>query len=147
MSHTSKVRMGDRRGEQRETVAVEWHARGCRHRLLRVFLTPDGWHVLGDSFKEHPREWLNRVRPEVEGVPLTLADRDAGKAAFPTLRKVRGVDRTLAHDTSGWDAVTFEVGCGHGTTTGSTSALAEQCLEFRRTRRKVVLTQDVGGIR
>lgn len=121
----------------RQTRAIEWHRRGCRHGLLKVYLTPGGWQVIGDNFRVHPDEWETRV--ELERV--TVADHFAGKAFIPNIRRFGGFRKTLPLEPAGWPAdALFTVGCDDGVTEAPLAWLGEDVSKFRTTRRRVSRT-------
>lgn len=94
--------------------------RGCNDRLARVYVTPDGFHVLGDEFTLPPDEFIAREHVDssgapvvVDGLELTLGNWQAGRFVIES-RAVSGVDRVLPADITGWDAAArFELGCKH----------------------------------
>ncbi len=108
---------------------VVWRRSGCcRARLLRVFLTPQGWHVLGDGFRLTSGDWLER-----------LGERDADpRTVYLDKRRVEGVEQMLPLDLGQWpQGGEFEVGCGDAATWVAIAVLAQHCAEARRTRRCV----------
>lgn len=128
---------------------VTWRRTGCcRSRLLRVLLSPRGWHVLGDDFRVPPAEWLRRLgggeAPEVEGAPLTMDRIRAGEVAVLGLRKVDGVARLLPLLTESWEGATIEVGCDHCRGTASLSWLAEDCERAKAATRAVTRPVECG---
>lgn len=128
---------------------VTWRRKeaGCRCRLLRLFLAPDGWHLLGDDYRVHPRTWLEWITGDEGELPTlddgTVADldaRDAGKVGFANLRNVRGMDERLPLDLAEWprDGLRFSVGCKHGGWMLAPLAwLAEDARRARDTRKPV----------
>lgn len=154
-SRTARIRVGDRTRDRRNAPlpVVTWRALGCRHRLMRVFLTPSGWHLLTDGFRVNPEEWLRRIgavdatgNPETleDGTEVSLAARDDGRLAFFNLREVAGLDKILSLDIDDWPQVRFEVGCNCGAALFRLSEVAEDCRKFRETRRRVQSRKPVG---
>jgi hypothetical protein len=81
---------------------VTWFHAGCRRRVLRLYLTPNGWFMLSERFSLPLDQWLDRVglsRAEYEAGVVT----DAGR--------VNGHQRTLPLTTSDWPQGEFEIGC------------------------------------
>lgn len=94
---------------------VVWKRKGCRHRLLRVFLDPEGWHVVTDGFREDAAAWMERMKaakPDNSDSNFSLDAHRSGAAFYAGIRDVEGIYRTLPLETAGWPAgVTFEIGC------------------------------------
>lgn len=108
------------------------------HRLLRVFLSPDGWHLMGDRLRVPVEEWLQRT-----GSDLTVEDLRDGSAEAMNKRTVQGVDRALPLDIDAWPAgVRFEVGCRCGTVWAHLDWLADDARRARDTRTQVVRHLD-----
>ena len=107
-----------------------------RHLMLRVFLTRDGWHVLGESMRVSMEEWLRRT-----GSPFTVEQMRGKEAAAMAARKVSGVDKVLPMDLDAWSAtVKFEAGCRCGSAWFTINQLAADCRQARDTRHPVVRT-------
>ena len=122
---------------------IEWRASGCRCRLLRTFLSPAGWRVIGDRFRETPRDALGRVL-KAEDVDTFLVARAAAPAPGFSIRIVPGVDVDLAPMVEDWSHADFEVGCDHGTTWTTTRKLADDVLAVRRSHTAVFRTVEYG---
>ena len=96
---------------------------GCRDRLGRVYVTPDGFYLLTDSFTVTPDEWLQRPEnrgPDggpliANGVAMTVENLRAGLfTVLGDARTVRGLERLLPLDLQSWDTgARFELGCEH----------------------------------
>ncbi len=133
---TTRVRMTDDLRRNRQDPRAEdahtpplviWRRSGCcRARLLRVFLTPEGWHVLVDGFRLTTGEWLERL-----GEP----DADRRAVYLGGKRRVGGGEHTLPLDLAQWPQEgKFEVGCGEAVTLIATAVLSQHCAEARQTR-------------
>ena len=126
----------DPRFAHSDPVVVWWCHHKPRRRVLQVFLTRNGWHVLGNRFRVSMDDWLKRGDSE-----LTAEDIRDGKAAVMDGRRVTGVDKWLQLNIDLWpETGTFEVGC----TCHATSAiqaeitwLAEDCRHARDQRRVI----------
>lgn len=111
--HTRRVRMSARTKHPQfghsPPVVIWWCRQKPRRRILQVFLTRDGWHVLGNELRVPMDDWLKRT-----GSDLTVEDLREGKAVPMHGREVSGVDKWLPLDIDSWepDTGTFEVGCG-----------------------------------
>lgn len=112
-----------RRGPGVGDPMAEWE-NTCRCRLARLYLTPEGWHFIGNDRRvHHPTDWLHRymTTPDGEpvtdehGTPVTLDARDAGQITFNEFRKVRGVSDTFPLEIDDWPTpYRIPVGCDHG---------------------------------
>lgn len=124
--------------EMQSTLAVVvWRAKPCNCRVLRVFLTPDGWQLLGESFHISAEEWFERVAPDApshDGVPITLESYRAGLIGAFNLRDVEGIERMLPLDFTEWPTAKFEVGCDHGHEYRSVADVLADCEAVRATR-------------
>lgn len=125
-------------GRHSGPAAVLWHRRGCcRRRLLRVYRGPLGWHVLGDSFRLRPDDWLRRTgftNPQGEPIDLaghsaTMEAHRAGEVYFANLRRVRGMKHWFPVLLDEWEppTETFEVGCDHAITLVPVAVLLADC--------------------
>jgi hypothetical protein len=80
---------------------VTWRRAGCRHRLLRVYLSPGGWQVVGEPFRERSDDWLAR---------LPAHKRD--QTDMSNKRKVPANTMVFPLDIDAWSKSThLEVGC------------------------------------
>lgn len=134
-------------GEQRVSVMVTWYARTDKQprRLLRLTVAADGWHIVTDDFRVHPRAWLERVQPTLDdGTPATLELRDAGKVGFTNLRHFASADLVLPHDLDEWGSGRrFEVGCdAWGLGHANLDALRDDARRAIATRRAVRVSVD-----
>lgn len=139
--HTKRIRLSARtkhpKYEHSPPVVVWWCRHKPRRRILRVFLTRGGWHVLGNEFRVPMEEWLKRV-----GSDLTAEDIHAGRATTMSGRDVSGVDQWLPLDIDSWQpsAGTFEVGCAcraESPRNADIKWLAEDCRHAREERRAI----------
>ena len=161
-SLTTRIRVSDRIIRQGGAVPVTyqhagpmvvWHRRGCRCRLLRVFLSPEGWTLLAEDFRVKPDDWLRRIDAvdeagnprEVDGVPVTVEARDEGQLWLANLRQVQGIERQYPLDVDSWPdpLAHFEVGCDDETSDALLSDVADDCRQAIRTGR--VVSRDVGA--
>lgn len=117
------------------------------HRLARVWQTPVGWHLIGDSFRVQPQEWVDRLPPveitfEDGNRRLFSLDEDwaSGSAPVIRMREVAGVNQILDGDFDRWPKGEFEVGCRHGHARHDLGLLAEDCARFLTTRTVVSRT-------
>jgi hypothetical protein len=103
--------------------------------MLRVFVRPSGWHLLGDRFREPLENWLARTGGEFDVDDVRL-----GRVAPMNARRVSGIDKELPRDIDEWPRdVRFEVGCSHGcgVATVDIKVLAEHCRRAARTKKPV----------
>lgn len=131
---------------------VEWRRRGCGCRVLRLYLTPRCWYLIGDDYRVPPGEWLAMLGdPTLEdGTPVTIEAHRAGDLHLANLRRVDGITAELPLDPATWEPTRrFIVGCEH--TDGSVEVelrdLIGDATEVVRTRRllpprRVVLGHD-----
>lgn len=122
---------------------VTWRAQPCRQWILLVYLTPKGWALDGRDFTIPLPQWIERVNAggdsvTDDGVEFTLDRYRAGEWGSFNPREISGLQKLLPLDIDAWEAATFEVGCDHGTTRRPLTDLADDCRDFRRTRRRVV---------
>lgn len=92
-----------------ETVAVRWHRRGSRRRVLVAFVTPGGWKVV-----------TGEERAIVGGVRVT-----------------RGREQLLPLELSDWPAGDLQIGARDDRTSAPLSDLAADCQQFRATHKLV----------
>lgn len=129
---------------------IQWRGAGCRCALLRVYLTPQGWVLDGEDFRESVPRWIDRINPDGtatldDGTPLTLDAYRAGRWAAFDRREIAGVQRLLPLDVEAWGGARFEVGCRHGQTRCDLADLADDAREVRHARRAVSRAVDVVG--
>jgi len=113
-----------------------------KRRLLRVFLDPDGWHVMIDGFRETPERSAERMRnqfgqDEIDGIPLTVKSIKDGLIGAP-LRLVGDASHVLPLDVETWTRDRFDAGCdclSHWFAVRD--ELREDCTAFRATRKRV----------
>lgn len=142
------------KGHEHDRPVVQWRRRGCRDRLLRVFLSPAGWHLLTEGFRVTPQEWLRRVgatddhgQPvEVAGVPATMTAHAAGDLHFLHLREVDGLYRLLPLPVDEWEPARFEVGCDHEQYEVALADVADDCRRARRDRHRVTRELRPNGV-
>lgn len=148
------LRPHDRRAALRSGTGrpmVEWRRRGCGCRVLRLYLTPRCWYLIGDDYRVPPGEWLAMLGdPTLEdGTPVTIEAHRAGDVHLADLRRVEGVTRELPLDPATWEQALFTVGCQH--TNGGVEVdlrdLVGDATEVVRTRqplpaRRVVVGHD-----
>lgn len=104
------------------------------HLMLRVFVSPDGWHLVGQRLRLHLDEWLKRM-----GSGYTVDDVRDGKVEAMNKRRAQGVDRMLPLDVDTWPTgVRFEVGCRCATVWADLDWLAADARRARDTRGQVV---------
>ena len=129
---SARIRMSDKVSDPRfdhSSPVVVWRC-PKRHRLLRVFVTRNEWHLLGDRFRVPTKEWLTRTGSEV-----TKADLREGRAAALEVGRVLGIDKTLPLDIDSWPAATrLEVGCRCKPVAVTLDVLAEDCRRARDER-------------
>lgn len=111
--HTGQVRMSDKTQAHEfdyQPPAVVWLCLK-KHRMLRVFRTRNGWHLLGDRFRVPMQEWLDRI-----GSGWTADDIHEGRVVAMGGRWVRGRNELLQLDIETWHFTgkPFEVGCRCG---------------------------------
>ena len=138
-SRTGRVRMRDRTRDDaafgHQPPVVVWRcAHKPPHLMLRVFVSPDGWHLVGERLRVPLDQWLDRT-----GSKFTVDDLRDGKAEAMNKRRVQGVDRLLPIDIDSWPTdVRFEVGCRHGGGVWAEIAwLAEDARQARNTKKPV----------
>lgn len=116
-----------------------WRAKPCNCRVLRTYVTQEGWLLVGDSFRVTAEEWFDRVvgaeQVTDDGVPINLESYRAGKIGAFDVRRVNGLDKTVPLDFAEWPAASFEVGCDHGHQYIPLASVLEACREVRETRR------------
>ena len=121
--HTGQVRMSDKTGDPQADPDVVWRCPKS-HLLLRVYRTRNGWHVLGQSFRVPPKDWLERADSG-----WTVDDIREGRVEPLNLRRVRGVDQMLELDINTWPFTgkPFEVGCRCNAVKVPLEWLADDC--------------------
>ncbi|HLV03941.1 MAG TPA: hypothetical protein VKY79_05100 [Actinomycetaceae bacterium] len=132
---------------------IVWRRAGCRCRVLRLYLTPEGWELIGDDYRVKPDEWLRMVgavdddgHPVTldDGGKVTLDDRDAGNVVLIGLREVDGMTDTLPLDIDAWPTgVRMQLGCDHGHGTAPVADLAADARTVRHTRQPLETRRSV----
>jgi hypothetical protein len=119
---------------------VKWRCAGPqKHLMLRVFITREGWHVLGEGFRIPLPEWLERSGI---GEHVTVDEYRERRASLSNARRVEGVDRELPLNIDNWPAdEQFEVGCRCGHKFVGVAELAADCRHARDSSKPVV--QDI----
>ena len=141
MTETGRVRMRDRTRDDaafgHQPPVVVWRcAHKPPHRVLRVFVSPDGWHLVGERLRVPLDQWLDRT-----GSTFTVDDLREGKAEAMNKRRVQGVDWLWPLDIDLWQhGKAFEVGCRCGVVAAQVDWLADDARRARDTRTQVVRT-------
>jgi hypothetical protein len=132
----AKRRTGSRNDETVSRPWVVWRRLSCRHELLAVYLTPDGWQVVPHDFEVPAPDWVERIGGEQE----LLDQHRRGEVFLANIRKVRAQSATLPHAVDDWPALhlSIEVGCIDSTYVRSRSYLAEQIRRVIATREPIV---------
>lgn len=130
-----RVRMRDRTGNNdafgHQPPVVVWRCNKS-HRMLRVFLARNEWHLMGDRLRVPLDDWLERT-----GGEYTVDDVREDRVGTMGQRRVEGVAQVLPLDIDTWPAGRFEVGCRCGTVWAELSWLADDCRHAAQTRRAV----------
>lgn len=136
--HTRRVRMSratkDAQFGHSPPVVIWWCHHKPRRKMLEVFLTRNGWHVIGSRLRVSVDDYFRRI-----GSDLTSADVHEGRAMGS--RRVAGVAADLPFEIESWPlAETFEVGCSCRSGPAVRAALtwlAEDCRHARDDRKRI----------
>jgi hypothetical protein len=126
-----RVRDITRAGPATPPVVVWRCASPKAHLLLRVFLSEQGWRVLGESFRIALPEWLER-----SGIAehVTVDEYREKRAVVSNARRVDGIDQPLPMDIATWPRhEQFEIGCACGHVMVEVEELAADCRHARDT--------------
>jgi hypothetical protein len=142
MTSTGRVRMRDRTRDDasfgHQPPVIVWYcAHKPRHMMLRVFVSPDGWRLVGERLRLPLDQWLDRT-----GSTVTVDDLREGKAEAMNKRRVQGVDWLWPLDIDQWqNGRAFEVGCRRGIVVAAqVDWLADDARRARDTHKQVVRT-------